>query len=1450
MKARVSATLTASHVPANVGPLLPARRRPRTRDLASETARSVAAEQAAWREPAEHGVHHDLGTLSILGLPTPFAADPDAAPDRERQPGDQRDAPTRLIDRAVVGPAAPLPHRAVIERRLGHSLADVEVFNGPEARAALRQLGARAATRGRQILFAEPEPALATVAHEAIHVLQGRGDGSGNAAVTGEDAAVEVEAERLAGEIAAAPDYLPAEPLAIAGDLATETVSLQRATAEPPTAGGAAVAERALAEFDTAVAEPPAAEAPTADAAAPAAPEAAAEREALPAATEAEAGVGVLDELPPAPEPGVSAEDVAAREAAIAEAEAILAAARDVDGLMDAFAAAPPTVKAREQGQLGQRTNELAQQETQQFQDGLPDLHAELNTPVEPVAPLTVEAPAAEPVTLEPTPPGPAPEPEIPATLDLGAYTANEDVSRGLNYGLAEETADRAEQIGESLADVQTTDPDTPRAAGPPPAIPLGGETDLERLANQAGEGLDQARGARDEARTAVLAGPGPEQAQPQQLDEVYAVDALAQPTVVSPAANEGAQAYLTMGLPPEVETAFDQEQQAAMQASMAGARDGVAQATQERDQSRQAEVDFPQSEADRLSREADTSQRDRVIEARETIQRERQATLDGQTQAVTDLETNVYTRRRADHEAVDTRVRDDQAKIDDRYRTADADIETEVGQGERDAADERRKAERAAEEESWWDRAVGFVRDAFNALVGAIDTIFAAVRAAVNDILDAVKSFAMELIDAAANFIKGAIAAFGDFLKGAVDALLGDIFPDLAAKLNQAIDDAVVASQQFVDDVATGLKAGVAALVDGLKAGLNRILDVFQAGLQVALALVEAALTGDWSALARKLLEAVLKVAGIAPETFYAFIGRAEETFQLILDDPAKFVGNLLDAFLGGVRRFADNFLTHLQAGIVGWLTGTLGGAGITPPERFDLMGVLDLARQILGLTWERLRQKAARLIGEQNVARLEFIGSYIQNLVAEGWSALWTRIGDDVAALRDQVLEGIKSFLLERVIVAAIPKIASLFNPVGAIVQLVLAAWNLYTFLRDQLQRIAQVVQTVIEAIANIARGILEPAMARVETVLASLLPLALDLLARLLGLGNVGAKVREIVERIQGTIDRAIDKLIQRVLAAFRGDRGAGDGQVQADAARLGVTPEADPDVKRAALDDVQSRLRGKGLRALPELRAVMAETVREFKPRGLKSLDVDITNEATMETAIDAAASEPERRSFRWAELFEPEDPEQLLFATQPRNETHAAISVNARRIGEVVTSKNGRHAEQNLVAAHWAKALQAARESAAQEGAGRAPSTTLAIAINRAPCHNVCSPLLTGVLEDVEPGLKPRVRFILAPTGTYEPTKRLTPEEIEQRRDDLRKAAAQLGPPGRAVILEWLATVPMTSDTTTFNDLRRLSTAGWDIAQLLARPEPTTAGIVFAEAAHKIAVEADRIEVKS
>ncbi|MGC8802111.1 MAG: DNA/RNA non-specific endonuclease, partial [Chloroflexus sp.] len=1076
----------------------------------------------------------------------------DSAPAR-RPPAPARAADVAaLLAQAAAQPAIVLPHREVLVARFGRRLDQIAVYAGPPAQAALALLHAEALTHQGAIFLADPHPPLELVAHEVVHVLQMKGGTRATgpqpaeAAIAGElagwseDGAVQHEApivpatapaEReaitLAAQAQRVTDTLLTPPLAVTTTLPLAAVALRRATTPVPPTDEPAATFRRVAKREP-VPTPPvqtvASPTPESQPALANLPPPAIEPDQPPF------------ELPPPPAPGVSAADVAAQQAAQAQATAALTAAEGPEAFMAAFAAAPPTVKAQQAATLGSETDRLAKAEQTAFSARLPDLHAQLTTQVETSPPLAVVAPDARPLDLDVA--DAVPRVELPPTPDPGRYRANDRITADVSRLMSGEADDRAASLATHLRAVQTSDTNVATSPGAPPQVPLTGGADPVQLDQQISEGVAQSRQMRDEAAQAVINGPGPEQAQPIALAEAYPVGELAQPEIAAPAMPAEPQAYLEMGLPPEVQTAFDQQQQAAMAASLAEARIKVDEASVERDQQRAEAVAEAQVQAQEQSARADEQQRTGVIEARAQIQDARQETLAAQRDAVADIEQQATTERTSRRRAIDDRVRADEVQIEQHYEAAERNARAEVTNGERQAEAERQRSERAATEQSWWDRAVNFVRDAFAALTSAIGAIFDAVRSAVNAILDAAKVLAMRIIDAAAAFVNGLIAAFGELLKGLVDTLIGSIFPELAARLNAAIDSAVAFAQRVVTAAAEGLKASIAALVEGLRAGLNAIINVYQAAINAALSIAQAVLTGDWAALARMALEAVLKVAGIDPATFYQFIGRAQETFQLILDDPGGFVGHLVDAFLNGVRRFADNFLAHLQAGIIGWLTGALGGARITLPERFDLMGVLSLIQQILGLAWERLRERAVRLIGERAVAVIEFVASYLRTLIDGGWDALWQRIRDDLGSLRDLVLDSIKSFLLERIVMVAITRLATMFNPVGAIVNLILAAYNLFTFLHDQLARIIEVVQTMVNAISDIAHGIIQPAAQRVEEVLARLLPLAIDLLARLLGLGNVGAKVREIIERVRGVVDRALDRLIDRVRNMFRG------------------------------------------------------------------------------------------------------------------------------------------------------------------------------------------------------------------------------------------------------------------------------------------------------------------------
>lgn len=1083
----------------------------------------------------------------------------------------------------------PLPWRERLEARLGRSLGHLEVLTGPAVASALASLGATAATRGQRIYLPEATADFSTVAHEVVHSLQAVADPAAGppehlqeaaasapdaesrateSRVVEADAPAELEAARVA-ESLATEDAGSASP-ALEQSLEPGDVALLRVT--DPSSDPAARLDRAVSETSSessssAPAQAQAkADAPAAETAEPASGEATTEP-----APELEPSPTF--DLPEMPATELSADELAARQAEQAQALAAIDGAEGASGVVDAFAEAPPSVKALAQGSLSGKIDGAVGKEETDFTAGIPEFHAEMGgTPLgeEEGAP-PVAAPEIGEVQLEEDTPAPDQQPELPPTEAIGKFLANNAVVSffsnlfGGGSAAEDDREQRAEAIGKSLNKVETSDPEIGTSPGEKPEVALEGETDPQRIEDQKGAGREQARGARNDAATAVIEGPGPEKAQLKSMDEVKTVGELKQPQLEGVASAQGAEKFQALAMPEEVNAQFDADMHGSMHDSMSEARGAMESAETERDASRDQALAQAESDRQSLVEKADGDQRDEVLEARKTIQTERQATLDAQADGVRDLETQAEKESRANSKKIKTRVKEDEGKISKRYDSAESEAETELKKGEKDAEAERKKSEEASNKRSWWDRLKSWVKEQFAKLTAAIGKIFDAVRALVKKALDAARNFAKGLIDAVASFIKDAIAVFGEMLKGLVNTLLSDLFPDLARKLNEKIDSAVTKAQKAVDKVADDLKKGVDAVVDALQAGLDAILDVFQAAINLGLAVLAAAITGDWGEVARMLLEAALKVVGIEPAAFYAFVGKVMDVIGLIVDAPGTFLMNCVNAVVQGFEGFADNFLQHLKGGIIAWLTGALGDLQI--PEKFDFFGVLDLGRQVMGLTWEWLKKKAALVVGEENVERLDYVLDYVETVREDGWIGLFERIRDELTGLAGLVLGQIKEFLVTKLLMAAVSWIASLFSPVGAIVKLLFTVWNLFLFLKDQLMRIAAIVKSVVASISDIAHGVLGDAADKVEGALAKFLPVAIDLVMKLLGITGVSQRVRKVIQDIRERIDKAADKLIHKAMKLFKpkkkqaGENKSDAGEDAADVHDAQQDPAAD-------------------------------------------------------------------------------------------------------------------------------------------------------------------------------------------------------------------------------------------------------------------------------------------------
>jgi len=289
--------------------------------------------------------------------------------------------------------------------------------------------------------------------------------------------------------------------------------------------------------------------------------------------------------------------------------------------------------------------------------------------------------------------------------------------------------------------------------------------------------------------------------------------------------------------------------------------------------------------------------------------------------------------------------------------------------------------------------------------------------------------------------------------------------------------------------------------------------------------------LVGFAGAALMKLAELIFEAAmGAGGARIVAIFRRARDTFNTIIRDPVRFLRHLLGAVGQGVRQFMNNILTHLRNGVIAWLTGPVARAGIQVPERWDLRGIIWFVLQILGLTWPNVRQKLVRLMGERPVSLLEAGFQLLQEIRERGLvQALRDRVTEFFGNLREAALGAIRNFIQQRLVMAGIQQLLSLLSPVGAVIQAIIKTYNTIKFFIDKINQILDLVESVVNSIAEIAAGRIGAAANFVEQTMARTIPVILDFLARFIGLGDVGAQVQSTIRGIQGRVDQMLDRAV---------------------------------------------------------------------------------------------------------------------------------------------------------------------------------------------------------------------------------------------------------------------------------------------------------------------------------
>jgi hypothetical protein len=568
-----------------------------------------------------------------------------------------------------------------------------------------------------------------------------------------------------------------------------------------------------------------------------------------------------------------------------------------------------------------------------------------------------------------------------------------------------------------------------------------------------------------------------------------------------------------------------------------------------------------------------------------------------------------------------------------------------------------------------------------------------------------------------------------------------------------------------------------------------------------------------------KEAIEEVIKVLRAFKERIMGMLKKGAETIGLIVADPIGFLKNLLNAIKQGLSQFINNIWTHLKVGFMKWLFGTLADAGIQIPTEFSLGAILKLVLQILGLTYDRIRAKAVKLIGARNMMLLEKAWEVISALITGGPAALWEKIKEFLGNLKEMVIDALQNWVVETVIKSAITKLATMFNPVGAIVQAIITIYNTVMFFIERINQIVDLVEAIINSVNKIATGDVGAAANWVEQALARAIPVIIGFLARLLGLGGLSDKIKSIIHKVQAVVDKAIDKLIEKIVAGIGKLFGKG---------KAGAEPKDAKDVVSAtviaATKKDMASVSGKQYRSAEEFDEALAVVYHKNQPQGLKSLSVkgvEEDPEKPFEVVAEASPAEP-ITLVNWKDLFvDGEGPKDAAekFAKAGYT-TNALLVVNGRAESRIIRNTDGAHAEENtLHTAEWAKALDTAFYDA---HATPPKDTTIKLIINRTPCHTWCTPKLKQALATYwsrfsDPAAKKRVNFYLIATGVYE-----SKEGLEVRK------SIKGGP-------------------TTTSDLKELAGSGWHLQALQVDKEPTVRGNILSEYIRKLLRKLNKVK---
>lgn len=294
-----------------------------------------------------------------------------------------------------------------------------------------------------------------------------------------------------------------------------------------------------------------------------------------------------------------------------------------------------------------------------------------------------------------------------------------------------------------------------------------------------------------------------------------------------------------------------------------------------------------------------------------------------------------------------------------------------------------------------------------------------------------------------------------------------------------------------------------------------------------------------SWLDRAVELIETVGRTIYQLADLLLTILSRMASLIWDIIQHPIRFFETLVDGLALAIRRFVGNIGTYLQEAFWTWVTGATPAKHVRLSPASGVESLFDLVLQVLDLGPPALRTIVEKVLGrefmhrvDQGLALADKALEPVAILLTKGPVALWEHLRDTLGTLIHSTFERIKESVFFAFVEKGLKWIAGFFVPGGGFVKVVKAIFRAFQFVAANLDNIRHFFESVFDSMEEAIHGRSEGVAAKIIVGLKTGIVLALDFLAKQLGLGKVIDDVQRIIQSLRRPIVNAIQWLLMKV------------------------------------------------------------------------------------------------------------------------------------------------------------------------------------------------------------------------------------------------------------------------------------------------------------------------------